>query len=91
MKDKGFQSDLVKHFNQLLNDETVDYIKSLVVGEKLKWEYLYNAILEKYPQFRVEIVGAKYTRSKRAESKALYVAAINYYQNRTPNHAWERW
>jgi hypothetical protein len=91
MKNNPFQSDLVKHFNNILDDETVDYIKSLVVNEKLKWEYLYLAIVEKYPQFRVNIVGGKYTRSKRSESKALYVAAINYYQNRTPSHAWERW
>jgi hypothetical protein len=91
MKNKDFQCDLIKHFNHLLNDEMVDYIKSLIVHEKLGWEYLYSKITEEYPKFKVDIVSGKYTRSKRAESKALYIAAINYYQNRTPSHAWERW
>jgi hypothetical protein len=91
MKSNSFQCELVKHFDERLIDEIVDDIKSLIVNEKLGWEYLYSKIIEKYPQLRVNIIGSKYTRHKRAESKALYVAAINYYQNRTPSHAWERW
>jgi hypothetical protein len=91
MRDKSYHSDLVKHFDELLIDEIVEYIKSLRINEKLGWDGLYLKIIEKYPQLKVDIIGVKYTRRKREESKALYVAAFNYYQNRTPSYAWERW
>jgi hypothetical protein len=91
MKDTQIQIDLITHYVNILDDEIVDFIKQLRCNEKMDWHELYNNLVEKYPQFKVNVIGEKYTKKKREQGRAVYAAAVTYYQNRTKLEVWERW
>jgi hypothetical protein len=91
MQNKDYIKELALHYQKLMSDDIIQYIQYLKKDEKLKIEKLYSRIIEKYPELKVSFKGEKYTKKRIIESKAIYLAAKYFYENKTKLADWQRW